>query len=313
MGVLAGDWQPAAYERGWGGYEEIELYGGQTELFGVRHVPAPTVLASGPLGPTGAAALPAGVVVCPPTWTDADVNAERELRLARRLASGGLVAQRFSYRGVGASGGSPGSAAFGSLVQDVRTTSQHLADRVGVERVGLVGTRVGALVAARVARDLPGVPLALWQPVLDPRQHVADAAKVAVTARPPMTESAGAPWAPLTPAGAGAGLPVTHPASAARALLGSRLGRDLLAPGVVPNLVDLLGPRPRPLLLVQLHRRVGLAPAYRDAVGRLEARGFTVDVAYDPTEEEWWEVHDGREPSDEAVDVTAEWLEKQLA
>lgn len=287
MGVLAGDWQSAAGPRSGGGYEEIELFGGQAELFGVRHMPAP-----GP-GAPGAAPTPVGVVVCSPTWTDADVNAERELRLANRLAGAGIVVQRFSYRGVGASGGSPGSAGFGSLVHDVRAAVEHLADRCGVERVGLVATRVGGLVAARVARDLPGTPVALWQPVLDPRQYLADAAAAAAADEPHV--------------------PVTQPGGAAHALLGSRLGRDLFSPVVVGNLVDLLGPRPRPVLLVQLHRRVGLAPAYRDAVGRLDAQGFAVDVAYDPTEEEWWQVRPGREPSDDALAVTAQWLGQQLA
>lgn len=288
MGVLAGDWRSAAFPRGQGGYEEIELFGGQSELFGVRHVPASAA---------GKGSVAAGVVVCPPTWTDAEVNGERELRLARRLSSQlGVVVQRFAYRGVGDPGArSSGNSGFGSLVHDARTAIEHLVDRCGVERVGLVGTRVGALVAARVARDLPpGTPLALWQPVLDPRQYLADAAAAAAAASPDH-------------------LPATHPTSAVRALLDSRLGRDLFAPAVVGNLVDMLGPHPRPLLLVQLHRRVGLAPAYRDAVGRLEALDFPVDVVYDPTEEEWWQVHEAREPSDDALTATAEWLGKQFA
>jgi hypothetical protein len=99
----------------------------------------------------------------------------------------------------------------------------------------------------------------------------------------------------------------------ASSLLALPLGRDLFDPSVVDNLVDVLGRRPRPLLLVQLHRRVGLAPDYRAAIGRWQALGFPVDVAYDPTEDDWWQVHPGWEPSDEVLTVTSSWLSSRLA
>jgi hypothetical protein len=96
------------------------------------------------------------------------------------------------------------------------------------------------------------------------------------------------------------------------AFLGSPLGRDLFDPSVIDNVVDAAGPRHRPVLLVQLHRRVGLAPEYRAALGRWQARGCQVDVGYDPTEDDWWGVHEGWSPSDEVLTATASWLSSLL-
>jgi hypothetical protein len=108
------------------------------------------------------------------------------------------------------------------------------------------------------------------------------------------------------------GAPLSSP-GARSTLVDSPLGRDLFDPSVIDNLVDAVGRRPRPVLLVQLHRRVGLAPDYRAAVGRWQARAFPVDVAYDPTEDEWWQVHHGWEPSDEVLSATSSWLSARLA
>jgi hypothetical protein len=257
------------------GYEEVELVGGgDSALFACRHMPA-----------IGARAA---VVICPPTSSDAEVNRHREARLATWLARSGLIAQRFHYRGTGHSAGDPAGISFASLVDDTLRMVDHLHDRCGVDRVGFLGTRVGALVAARVARDRGGAPLALWQPVIDPRRHLDQSLAFA------------------------AGRALGGPEPARPGFLDTPLAGDLFDPAVVDNLIDLAGVWPRPVLLVQLHRRVGLAPEYRAAVGRWEARGFPVDVAYDPTEDEWWQVHPDWDPTDDVLEATTSWLVARL-
>lgn len=245
------------------GHEEIEFFGGPELLFGCRHMPS--------------SGVSTGVVICPPTLGDAEVNYHREARLGRWLARAGVAVQRFHHRGTGYSDGNPAQVGFAALLDDVRRAADHLHDRCGIDRIGFLGTRVGALVAARVARDFDGAPLALWQPVVDPRRYLDDS--VAMGLRP----------------------------------LDTPLGRDLFESATVDNLVDAIGVRDRPILLVQLNRRVGLSPDYRGAVGRWDARGFVVDVAYDPTEDDWWQVHEGWEPSDEVLSVTSLWLASRLA
>lgn len=319
MGVLADGWQAASLEQFLGhgpdGHEEVELFSGAPGgglIFGCRHMPA-------------AGGATAGVVVCPPTHGDAGINYHREARLGRWLARAGVATQRFHYRGTGESDRlPPPGTTFASLVDDARQATELLRERCGVERIGFLGTRVGALVAARVAADLDGAPLALWQPVIDPRRYVNDSVAVDFGrgARGPATLPTGFDGPPVAgPGGAPvqgssgpavAGAQLSSP-GARSTLVDSPLGRDLFDPSVIDNLVDAVGRRPRPVLLVQLHRRVGLAPDYRAAVGRWQARAFPVDVAYDPTEDEWWQVHQGWEPSDEVLSATSSWLSARLA
>ncbi|HMG43701.1 MAG TPA: hypothetical protein VK611_20385 [Acidimicrobiales bacterium] len=302
MGVSADGWQAASLEQFLGhgpdGNEEIELIGGaQGEglVFGCRHMPA-------------AGGATSGVVICPPVLGDAAVNYQREARLGRWLARAGVACQRFHYRGTGDSDRVDGGMSFASLVADARRATDELRERCGIERIGFLGTRIGALVAARVAADFDGAPLAVWQPVVDPRRFVEDSVRV----------DSGRHGLAAAPPGLGA-LPVGFegpPAPAATpawSLHDVPLGRDLFDPSVIDNLVDAAGRRPRPILLVQLHRRVGLAPEYRAAAGRWQARGFSVDVAYDPTEDDWWEVHPGWRPSDEVLSATSSWLPARLA
>jgi alpha/beta superfamily hydrolase len=320
MGVVADDWQTSSpgifLGEGPEGHEEIEFFGAGEAMFGCRHMPA-----------SGSAS--AGVVICSPVLTDAAVNHHREVRIGRWLARAGIAAQRFQYRGTGESDGDPSRLSFSSLIEDARSAAGHMREHCGVEQVGFLGSRVGGLVAARLARDFEGAPLALWQPVVDPRRYLDDCVAVltghpmfdpnlvpgashpgeAQVAGPPEPRSAtSAPSAPGL-----AGPPAPTGAGRAAAFLGSPLGRELFDPSVIDNVVDAAGVRPRPVLLVQLHRRVGLAPEYRAAVGRWQARECTVDVAYDPTEDDWWTIHDGRSPSDEVLLATAAWMASQLA
>jgi hypothetical protein len=245
------------------GHEEIELFGGAELLFGCRNVPA--------------AGATTGVLICPPTLTDAQINYHREARLGRWLARAGVAAQRFHPRGTGNSDGHPSDMSFASLVEDAHRAADLLRERCGIDRIAFLGTRVGALVAARVAREIDDAPVALWQPVIDPRRYVDEGVAVGLS------------------------------------MIDTPLGRDLFDSVAVDNLVDTLGVRPRPVLLVQLHRRVGLSAEYRATVGRWQARGFSVEVAYDPTEDDWWRVHAEWAPSEEVLTGTSLWLASRLA
>jgi pimeloyl-ACP methyl ester carboxylesterase len=131
-------------------HEEVEFFGGPDLVFGCRHVPdAPPV---------------AGVVVCSPLPYGAMSVYLPDARLGRHLARAGVVVQRFHYRGTGHSDGDPAAITLDTMADDAHGALAHLRDQCGVERVGLVGTAAGATVAALLARDLPGAPVALWRP-----------------------------------------------------------------------------------------------------------------------------------------------------
>ncbi len=146
--------------------EEIDLFGGPDLVFGCRHLPAE---ASG-----------AGCWCASAPPSDGQVDDGRAARLGRRLAAAGVAVQRFHYRGAWPSDGDPRGVGFDDLVEDATRALDLLRDRTSVGRVAFVGARLGALVAARVARAEPGAPMALWAPAPDPRAALELAARARV-------------------------------------------------------------------------------------------------------------------------------------
>ncbi len=172
--------------------DDVDLFGWPEQTLGCRHMPDGDVLA--------------GVVVCLSLWPDSAVDDGRAARLGRRLARAGVAVQRYHHRGSPASDGDPTAVSFATLVADAERAVDLLRERTGVARIGLVGARLGALVAARVSRGHRGVPVALWEPVVDPRQAVEQAARArGGTAGAPGMGGAWATDAPVPPPPAGGG------------------------------------------------------------------------------------------------------------
>ena len=114
------------------------------------------------------------VLVCSSLFGDFVANYNRERLVGRALASHGIGVMRFHYAGEGNSQGERREMTFSSLCEDARAVfDRGLA--LGFTEFALLGTRVGALVAAATAATLPSVPLALWEPVVDPLRFIADA------------------------------------------------------------------------------------------------------------------------------------------
>lgn len=293
--------------------EEIELFGGTEQLVGCRHVPA------------GGAHV--GVLICLSSPFDGAVDEGRSARLGRALARSGVVVQRFHYRGVPPSDGDPADVGFASLVDDARRALELLLDRCPVERVGFVGARLGALVAARVASDRGDAPLVLWEPVTDPLEAVETAAQGRV-ARPRLhvvrngsvgRDGAGPPPDPGTgpvPVGGEPG-PVAVDGGAMRPpppidLLDTPLGADLADAAVVAGLAEEVGDRPRPLLVVQTGPGHVLRPRYSRFVDRCRARGLAADHVCHPCDGERDGVPVPASTPGPLVDDTGTWLISRL-
>jgi alpha-beta hydrolase superfamily lysophospholipase len=123
---------------------------------------------------------PVGVVVCAPFGYEA-ICAHRSLRaFAEEIARSGIPTLRFDYAGTGDSSDPEGTVDQVALwTQDILAAAQELKARTGVERVCLLGIRLGALLAARAsieaaAQGAPGLieSLICVGPVLSGRRYL---------------------------------------------------------------------------------------------------------------------------------------------
>lgn len=130
---------------------------GDRELFGWLHLPADRVVRG-------------GVVLCQPLGIEAICVYFSYRLLAERLAQRGLAVLRFDYDGTGDSSGLEDDPdRLDAWLESVSTATDALT-ALGVDKVGLVGVRIGALFAAHEATRRGGVDaLVLWDPCLSGR------------------------------------------------------------------------------------------------------------------------------------------------
>ena len=126
-----------------------------TPLFGVYHAPAGR-------GSTNSAA-----VLCYPMGQEYIRSHRAFLQLSERLASRGFHVLRFDYYGCGDSAGDGEEGTLRRWMADVSTAIDEVRSGCGIERVYVIGLRLGASLAAIVAsqrEDIHGV--VLWEPVV---------------------------------------------------------------------------------------------------------------------------------------------------
>jgi pimeloyl-ACP methyl ester carboxylesterase len=118
--------------------------------------------------PAAAGRSSRAVVLCYP-WGSEYQYAHRSMRhLASSLSAAGIHVLRFDYFGTGDSFGEAHEAGLADWTSDIETAIEELQDTTGVTRVGLVGLRLGATLAAQVAAKKPQQVdrLVLWDPVV---------------------------------------------------------------------------------------------------------------------------------------------------
>ena len=117
-----------------------------------------------------------GAVLCAP-WGPEYLRAHRSLaQLGKWLNEAGVHVLRFDWHGTGDSAGDMAEARLDGWVDDLHSAIDELKDTAGLQRVSLVGLRLGATLALRAAatrrRDIDG--LVLWDPVMNGREHLAE-------------------------------------------------------------------------------------------------------------------------------------------
>jgi pimeloyl-ACP methyl ester carboxylesterase len=120
-------------------------------------------------------ALDAGLVLCNPFGQEY-MRAHRAYRqLALLLTKLGFHVLRFDYRGTGDSSGDLADVTADDWVVDVGHAVQELRDVANIQRVGVLGLRLGALIAAEACRARDDIErLILWDPVSSGRQYDAE-------------------------------------------------------------------------------------------------------------------------------------------
>jgi pimeloyl-ACP methyl ester carboxylesterase len=113
-------------------------------------------------------------VLCAP-WGQEYLKAHRSMReLGAQLSASGFHVLRFDYYGTGDSAGDMTDASVADWEQDIVSAMEELRDISGVERVSLVGLRLGSTLAARVAaaRGSPVSELVLWDAIVSGEQYL---------------------------------------------------------------------------------------------------------------------------------------------
>jgi pimeloyl-ACP methyl ester carboxylesterase len=121
------------------------------------------------------------VVLCNP-WGPEYIHAHRTVRLAANmLTNAGFHTLRFDYFGTGDSAGDMPQASIPIWEDNIRAALREVMEMSGTAKATLIGLRLGALLAARVAAASPELidRLVLWDPIVDGRLYLKDLLKAA--------------------------------------------------------------------------------------------------------------------------------------
>ncbi len=137
--------------------QQVEFALDGTRMFGMAHLPERPR---------------AGVVFCHPFAEERKSAYRAMVTAARAFCDAGFAVLRFDYRGCGDSEGEFQDATVSTREADIAEAMAQLTRLAGVECVGLLGLRLGALFAARVAEDMGDLPfLVLWEPVANGKNY----------------------------------------------------------------------------------------------------------------------------------------------
>jgi pimeloyl-ACP methyl ester carboxylesterase len=245
-----------------------------------------------------------GVVVCCPLLVELLTNYRREVLLARSLAAAGVAVQRFHYRGAGHSSGEEAGSSLETMAEDAMLAVEHLRRRAGTSRIAFVGTRWGALVAARAAQRVPGAALALWEPVVDGGRYFREVIRGRLVREMKDSRFAGA----------------TTDAWASELsekgwvdILGYRLHGSVYESGRNQRLEQMITGQTGPVFVVQLGRQHALRPDYTRLKQHLETQKIACDVGFVHDDPAWLFPGHRMESGDQLVKMTTEWLAAHAA
>ncbi|MGH2806114.1 MAG: serine aminopeptidase domain-containing protein [Actinomycetota bacterium] len=248
-----------------------------------------------------------GVVVCGPLQAELLRNYRREVLLARRLAATGIAVKRFHYRGSGHSDGATSAVTLQTMVDDALAAAAEL-ERNGVGRIAFMGTRWGAVVAARAAATR-GAPLLMWEPVMQASRYFDEILRFRL-----MREINEDPTSSLVQQDLIDELHLTGNVD----VLGHTLELSLFESAAGTSLAGLVDDSTSPALLVQIGVGRSLRKEYVALAAGMRSRGADVTTEVVVDREAWWisgdrwPVHETHPPTEKLVDATVAWATAHL-
>lgn len=244
------------------------------------------------------------MLLCSSLYEDFQVNYRSELLVARALASRGCATARFHYRGTGNSDDLTGGMTFETMLDDAHTAASWLVERTGTTRITLVGSRLGALVAAELAARSDHRSLVLWSPILKGGDFFRGMSRASLLAgiRAETRKR-------RAPEGVERGLS----GHGSIEMLGNLVHResydDLRHRGLPPTIG-----RGRRVLLVQLGMGEAENPQYDDLVSSWAAGGALVEVLRVRMRQLWmlpekWEPEESSPTTQDLVEGIAGWVD----
>jgi pimeloyl-ACP methyl ester carboxylesterase len=215
------------------------------------------------------------LIVCPPIGAEAARNYRRETLLSRQLAGHGVETIRFHYRGSGHSEPSPDDG-FQSMVDDARLVGSAPDDDVPM---AWMGTRLGGSVATAVLADAPGVPLVIWDPVLDTTAYFREILRARVFSAFKTDDAAAAPKSDLIK---------DLQSSGSIDLLGYSINAALLDQIASRSSIQSFPVEGRSVLLLDLRRKGDPRSEVVKLVNEWRTRGADAAVTGVALYEPWW-------------------------
>lgn len=115
------------------------------------------------------------ILLCPPFGQEYMRSHRAYRQLAMLLTKQGFPVMRFDYRGTGDSSGNVEDATLEGWLDDIGAAIEELKETAGVEKIHIVGLRLGALLAsAASAKKLTNGKLVLWDPVISGNAYDAE-------------------------------------------------------------------------------------------------------------------------------------------
>ena len=246
----------------------------------------------------------AGLVLCSPFAVEQVGASLLQVETARVFAANGFCVLRFHYRGSGDSDGESEELTLSGQVADTLRAIDLLCERERLDRIGLLGIRLGGTVAALAAEAEARVQaLILWEPVIRPKAYFSEFLRAKIFSELMNHQQPRASVNQMLDE-----MQRTGQVEALGYLLHRRLFDDAASVDLTSDLKTFSGPA----LVVQISRKAKVQSEFQMLRQRLEANGAQCDLEVVMEEPGWFFGVDTPYRSERLIGLTRNWCRQHL-